>query len=192
MLILNMPDCSYKTFWDYVCADALAAGCSVDRSAPLMQRVWQTYTWARIRPYFACVLWLRINQLFTMRKWRGHFRIKIWRYYRFSNDISEYATIGPGLFLPHPIDITIGSAVKIGKNAILYNGSTLGGKRALGSTGMPTLGDGVIVYTGAKIVGPIQIGDNVEIGALTLCIRDVPSNNLMYGIPPNTTIRPKG
>jgi serine O-acetyltransferase len=49
----------------------------------------------------------------------------------------------------------------------------------------------VIVYTGAKLVGPITVGDNVEIGALALCTKDVPANNVMYGIPPNVTIKLK-
>jgi len=179
-------------FWDMVCADAAAAACHVERHAPLLKRLRQTYKWMRIRPFFACVVWLRINQLFVSRGWRGHFRIKVWRQYRFANDISEYAKIGPGLFLPHPVDVTIGSASKIGKNAIIYNGVTLGVRRAKEkNSGMPELGDNVIVYTGAKLIGPIHIGDNVDIGALAFCAEDVPSNSVMKGIPPSVTIKPK-
>jgi serine acetyltransferase len=67
----------------------------------------------------------------------------MWRYYRFANEISEYAVIGPGLFLPHPTDVTIGSAAHIGRNATIYNGVTLGSKR-IGEehVQMPTLAMG--------------------------------------------------
>lgn len=93
--------------------------------------------------------------------------------------------------LPHLIDVTIGGTVKIGRNATIYNGVTLGNKRLVGEVGMPQLGDNVIIYTGTKVIGEVQIGNNSEIGALSLCNKDVPANCVMYGIPPNVTIRPK-
>ena len=176
-------------FWDTICEDAQAAGCGVNRDASLLRRILQTRKWMRIRPFFACVVWFRINQLFLHRGWRGHFRIKVWRYYRFGCDISEYADIAGGLFLPHPTDVTIGSSAQIGKNATIYNGVTVGVKRSGGS--MPHIGKGVTIYTGAKIIGSITIGDNVEIGALSLCNKDVPANSVMYGIPPNVTVKTK-
>lgn len=110
----------------------------------------------------------------------------MWRQYRFANDISPYADIGPGLLLPHPVDVTIGASVKIGKNATIYNGVTLVGTL---DEGLPQLGDNVIVYTGAKVIKPIRIGDNSVIGALALCNHDVPPQSVMYGIPPNVTIK---
>jgi serine O-acetyltransferase len=137
------------------------------------------------------VFWLRVNELFVKKGWRGSFRLRVWRFYRFANEISEYADIGPGLQLPHPIDVTIGSAVKIGKNATIYNGVTLGSKHHNGDTQMPHLSDNVIIYTGAKIFGNVAIGDNSEIGALALCTKHVPPNSVMYGIPPNVTIKTK-
>ena len=179
------------SFWDTVCKDAAAVGGVINPNASFISRLWQVRRLMRMRPSFACVLWLRINQLFVRKSWRGCFRIRIWRQYRFANSISEYANIGPGLFLPHPTDVTIGSAVTIGKNVTIYNGVTLGSKHFGGDAGMPQLGDNVVVYTGAKLLGAIHIGDNSEIGALALCNKDVPPNNVMYGIPPNVTIKPK-
>lgn len=179
------------SFWNTICQDAAAAGGVVDMNASLISRLWQVRKLMRFRPSFACVAWLRINQLFVRRGWRGCFRIRIWRQYRFANSISEYADIGPGLFLPHPTDVTIGSTVKIGKNATIYNGVTLGSKHFGGDAGMPHLGDNVIIYTGAKVIGAVLIGDGAEIGALSLCNKNVPPQNVMYGIPPNVTIRPK-
>lgn len=178
-------------FWDMICQDAAAAGGVINPNAPLISRIWQVRRLMRTRPSFACVSWLRINQLFVRKNWRGCFRIRIWRQYRFANSISEYADIGPGLFLPHPTDVTIGSAVKVGKNVTIYNGVTLGSKHQRGDAGMPRLGDNIIIYTGAKLIGPVKIGDNSEIGALALCNKDVPPNSVMYGIPPNVTIKSK-
>lgn len=179
-------------FWDTVCQDAAAAGGHIDPQASLLLRILQARRLMRRRPGFACVFWLRINQLFVHRRWRGSFRIRIWRYYRFANEISEYAVIGPGLFLPHPTDVTIGSASHIGRNATIYNGVTLGSKR-IGEehVQMPRLGDRVVVYTGAKLIGNITVGDDTEIGALALCTKDVPAHSVMYGIPPNVTVKSK-
>lgn len=178
-------------FWNTLCQDAEVAQChyKIDPKASLIPRLLQARRLMRHRQGFACVFWLRVNQLFIRNEWRGQFRIRMWRQYRFANDISPYADIGPGLFLPHPVDVTIGDAVKIGRNASIYNGVTLGSRRACGDASMPRLGDNVTVYTGAKLVGPVQIGDNCEIGALALCKEDVPPNSVMYGIPPNVMIK---
>lgn len=180
-----------SSFWDTVRQDAARVGFKIDPRASLISRILQARQAMRHKPSFACVFWLRVNHLFIRKKWRGQFRIRMWRQYRFANDISPYAEIGPGLFLPHPVDVTIGGAVKIGRNASIYNGVTMGSKRMGGGPGMPQLGDNVTVYTGAKLIGAVRVGDDSEIGALTLCNKDVPPNSVMYGIPPNVTIRPK-
>jgi serine O-acetyltransferase len=79
----------------------------------------------------------------------------------------------------------------IGSNVTLYNGVTLGSKRAGEAYEMPTLGNNVTVYTGAKLFGGVRIGESVEIGALSLCTKDVPAHSVMYGIPPNVTVKPR-
>lgn len=186
-----MPDASFRTFWATVAADAQVENYTLDPKSPLMVRLFILRRALRHRPGFACVFWLRVNQLLVQRRWRGAFRLRIWRHYRFASDISEYAQIGPGLMLPHPVDVTVGSASVIGKNVSLYNGVTLGSKYQGGPAEMPRLGNGVIVYTGAKIIGPVVIGDNSEIGALALCTKDVPPESVMYGMPPAITIKPK-
>ena len=179
------------SFWDTLCEDAAAAGKPINPHGSLLSRLVQTRRLMKLRPGFACVFWLRLNQLFVQKGWRGQFRIRRWRYYRFSNDLSPYATIAPGFCLPHPVDVTVGSTAVIGRRVTLYNGVTIGSKRLGGDAGMPHLGDGVIVYTGAKVFGAIKVGGNSEIGALSLCNKDVPENSVMYGIPPNVTVRPK-
>lgn len=181
----------FYSFWDTIYQDAVATGSPISSTASLISRIIQIRRLMRRRPGFACVFWLRVNQFFIHKGWRGGFRIRMWRQYRFANDISPYADIGTGLLLPHPVDVTIGSNTKIGRNAIIYNGVTLGSKHDGGNAGMPQLGDNVIVYTGAKLIGSVKIGDNSEIGSLSLCNKDIPSNSVMYGIPPNVTIKPK-
>ena len=176
------------SFWDTVCQDATVAGFAIDPNAPLISRILQTRRAMRHRPGFACVFWLRVNHLFVRKGWRGQFRIRMWRQYRFANDISPYADIGPGLLLPHFIDVTVGASAKIGKNVTLLNGVTVAGTE---TPHLPELGDNITIYTGAKVIKPIRIGDNCIIGALSLCNKDIPSNSIMYGIPPNVTIKPK-
>lgn len=175
------------SFWDIVSQDASRVQFKIDPRASLLTRLLQTQRAMRHKPSFACVFWLRVNQLFVRKGWRGQYRIRMWRIYRFSNDISPYADIGPGLFLPHHIDVTIGAAVKIGANATIFNGVTLVGYE---KPYLLRLGDNVTIYTGAKVIKPVQIGDNVVIGALSLCNKDIPTNSMMYGIPPNVTVKP--
>ena len=176
------------SFWDTVGQDASVAGFTINPHASLIKRLIQLRRAMLYRPGFACVFWLRVNQLFIRRGWRGQSRIRIWRQYRFANDISPYADIGPGLLLPHFINVTVGASAKIGKNVTLLNGVTVAGTE---TPHLPELGDNVTVYTGAKIIKPIRIGDNCIIGALSLCNKDIPPNSIMYGIPPNVTIKPK-
>ncbi len=176
------------SFWDTVSQDAARVGFTVDPRVPLLSRLLQTHKAMRHKPGFACVFWLRVNQLFVRNKsWPGQYRLRMWRMYRFANDISPYADIGPGLFLPHPVDITIGGGVRIGGGATIYNGVTIVG---ISIQGLPWLGDNVTIYTGAKVIKGVRIGDNAVIGALTLCSKDVPADHVMYGIPPNVTIKP--
>ena len=176
------------SFWDTVRQDAHRVGFKVDPHAPLISRLLQVRRVIRHKPGFACVFWLRVNQLFVRNKnWPGQYRIRMWRMYRFANDISPYATIGPGLFLPHPTDVTIGASATIGENATIYNGVTIVG---IEIPHLPRLGDNVTVYTGAKIIKSVEIGDNSVIGALSLCNKNVPPNSTMYGIPPHVTIKP--
>lgn len=177
------------SFWDILRQDAARVGLTIDLSASFISRLLQVRKAVRNRPSFACVFWLRVNQLFVRNKnWRGQYRLRMWRQYRFANDISPYADIGPGLFLPHPVDVTIGASAVIGENATIYNGVTIVG---VDTPRLPQLGDNVIVYTGAKIIKPVQIGSNSIIGALSLCNKDVPPDSVMYGIPPNVTIKPR-
>lgn len=183
---------THFNFWETVSADAAAAALRINAHAPLPSRLLQTFRAVRFRIGFACVFWLRVNQWLIHKNYRGSFRLRVWRQYRFANDISPFAKIGPGLLLPHTTDINIGSNCVLGKNVTLYNGVALGSRRRGDpDTRMPHLEDNVVVYSSAKVIGGVTIGENSEIGALTLCNKDVPKNSVAYGIPPNFVIKPK-
>lgn len=103
-------------------------------------------------------------------------------------DISPSAQIGPGLVLVHCFGIVIGSAARIEGECVLFHGVTLGdrGSEWVGSResdGHPTLGRGCILGAGAKVLGPVRIGDNCVIGSNSVVLTDVPDNSVAAGLP---------
>jgi len=103
----------------------------------------------------------------------------------YSSDISYKATIEGGLIFSHGQDIVIGADVKIGKNCTIFNGVTLGNKNLEFSSkgNQPTIGNNVVISTGAKVLGAVKIGDNVIIGANSVVLHDIPSDSIAVGIP---------
>jgi len=99
-------------------------------------------------------------------------------------EIHPGATIGQRLFIDHGMGVVIGETAIVGDDCTIYHGATLGGKTLLRNTKRhPTLGNNVVVGTGAKILGNISIGDNCIIGANAVVVKDVPSNSIATGIP---------
>jgi serine O-acetyltransferase len=87
--------------------------------------------------------------------------------------------IGPGLFIQHGYG-TIISAKRIGANAWVNQGVTIG---YVDDTDSPIIGDNVVIAAGAKVLGPITVGDNVKIGANAVVVKNVPSNCTVVGVP---------
>ncbi|MBI4654157.1 MAG: cysteine--tRNA ligase [Nitrospirae bacterium] len=102
-------------------------------------------------------------------------------------EIHPCAKIGAGFFIDHGMGVVIGETSEIGENATLYQGVTLGGTGKEKGKRHPTLGNNVVVGTGAKILGAITIGDNVAIGANSVVLKSIPGNSIVVGVPGRVT-----
>jgi serine O-acetyltransferase len=99
-------------------------------------------------------------------------------------EIHPGATIGKGFFIDHGMGTVIGETAEIGDYCTLYHNVTLGGTGKHQGKRHPTLGDNVLVGTGAIILGPLKIGNNVKIGANTFIVnKNVPDNCTVVGAP---------
>ena len=98
-------------------------------------------------------------------------------------EIHPGAKIGRRLFIDHGMGIVIGETATIGNDCTIYHGVTLGGTGKDKKKRHPDLGDNVLVGCGAKILGPIKIGDNVKIGTNSVVLKDVQENTTIVGIP---------
>ena len=98
-------------------------------------------------------------------------------------EIHPGATIGRRVFIDHGMGIVIGETAEIGDDSTLYHGVTLGGTSWNKGKRHPTLGRSVVVGAGAKILGPILVGDNAKIGCNAVVVRDVPRGATAVGIP---------
>lgn len=98
-------------------------------------------------------------------------------------DIHPGATIGRRFFIDHGTGVVIGETAEIGNDVTLYHGVTLGGVSWNRGKRHPTLGDGVVVGAGAKILGPIEIGCKARVGANSVVIAPVPEGQTVVGIP---------
>jgi serine O-acetyltransferase len=98
-------------------------------------------------------------------------------------EIHPGATIGRRFFIDHGSGVVIGETAEIGDDVLIYQGVTLGGTGKDCGKRHPTLGNDVVVGTGAKVLGNILIGDHVKIGAGSVVIRSVPDYSTVVGIP---------
>lgn len=103
----------------------------------------------------------------------------------FGSEFSPGARVGGGLAVPHPAGTGFGTDVVIGARVRLYSGVRLGagGMEDASLDGMPTIGDDVWVFPGAKVFGPITIGDRARVGANAWVTRDVPPDTTVVGAP---------
>ena len=98
-------------------------------------------------------------------------------------DIHPAARIGKNLFIDHATGVVIGETAEIGDDVTLYHGVTLGGTSTSQGKRHPTLGNRVIVGAGAKLLGPINIGDDARIGSNAVVLKDVPDSATAVGVP---------
>ncbi len=98
-------------------------------------------------------------------------------------EIHPGATIGKGLLIDHGSGVVIGETAEIGDNCTIYQGVTLGGTGKDKGKRHPTLGDNVMVGSGAKILGPFKVGDNSKIAANAVVLEEIPENCTAVGVP---------
>jgi serine O-acetyltransferase len=98
-------------------------------------------------------------------------------------EIHPGAVLGAGLFIDHATGVVIGETAEVGDDVTIYHGVTLGGTGTDTGKRHPTIGDRVIVGAGAKILGPIKIGDDSRIGANAVVVKEVPSSSVVVGVP---------
>ncbi len=98
-------------------------------------------------------------------------------------DIHPGATIGKSFFIDHATGVVIGETAVIGDHVIIYQGVTLGGVSSSKGKRHPTIGNNVVIGTGAIVLGNITIGNNVRIGAGSVVLKDIPDDSTVVGIP---------
>lgn len=98
-------------------------------------------------------------------------------------EIHPGARIGEALFIDHGMGVVIGETAEIGDNCHILQGVTLGGTSMHRMKRHPTLGSGVVVGAGAKLIGAVEIGDNARIGAGSVVVTNVPENATVVGVP---------
>jgi serine O-acetyltransferase len=98
-------------------------------------------------------------------------------------EIHPGARIGRRFFIDHGMGVVIGETSEIGDDVLVYQGVTLGGTGKDHGKRHPTIGDGVVIGTGAKILGNIRIGDHAKVGAGSVVVRPVPDHSTVVGVP---------
>lgn len=104
-------------------------------------------------------------------------------------EIHPAAELGRRLFIDHGMGTVIGETAIVGDDVTLYQGVTLGGTGKEKGKRHPTLGDKVVIGSGAKVLGNITIGDNCRIGAGSVVLRNVPANSTIVGVPGHIVLR---
>ncbi|HEY5553690.1 MAG TPA: serine O-acetyltransferase EpsC [Cellulomonas sp.] len=106
-------------------------------------------------------------------------------------EIHPAAKLGHRLFIDHGMGVVIGETAEVGDDVVLFHGATLGGRSMRHGKRHPTLGNRVVVGAGAKILGPVRIGDDAQIGANAVVVKDVPAGAVAVGVPAEVRQRPE-
>ncbi len=104
-------------------------------------------------------------------------------------EIHPGATLGNALFIDHATGVVIGETAEVGNDVTIFHGVTLGGTSSEPGKRHPTIGDRVVIGAGAKILGPIKIGDDSRIGANSVVVKEVPSSAVVVGVPGQVVTR---
>ncbi|EKE78854.1 serine O-acetyltransferase [Oceanibaculum indicum P24] len=140
-------------------------------------------------PGFHALLFYRLGNAAWRRGWKllGRFLSHLGRVLT-GIEIHPGATIGRRFFVDHGMGVVIGETAEVGDDVTLYQGVTLGGTSLHQGKRHPTLGDGVIVGSGAQVLGPLNVGKGARVGANAVVLKDVPEGVTVVGIPAQVAI----
>jgi len=135
-------------------------------------------------PGLHAVMFHRVARRFYLRRWYVVARA-ISQFARFLTGIEIHpgAVIGKRLFIDHGLGVVIGETAEIGDDVLLYQGVTLGGTGNERGKRHPSLGNRVVIGTGAAVLGSITLGDDVKVGAGSVVVHSVPADSTVVGIP---------
>jgi serine O-acetyltransferase len=149
---------------------------------PAARTKWEVLT---CYPGLHALVWHRLvpHRLWRMgmrwlARWLAH-----WGRWLTGIEIHPGAVIGRRVFIDHGMGVVIGETAEVGDDCTLYHGVTLGGTSWKAGKRHPTLGKGVVIGAGAKVLGPILVGDGAKIGSNAVVVRDVPANATAVGVP---------
>ena len=130
------------------------------------------------------VWWYRLTHRLWLAKQYFAARV-ISQFVRFATGVEIHpgATIGRRMFIDHGMGVVIGETAVVGNDVLVYHGVTLGGRSSRRVKRHPTIGDRVVIGTGAAVLGDITIGDDCVIGAQAVVVRDAAAGSLLTGIP---------
>jgi len=177
MKTVPAPGLPSSSWWAQVREDAR---CVLDRdpAARSLLEVWTIY------PGVQAIAFHRLSHALWQRGWRY-----LPRWLSFVSrcltqvDIHPGAKIGPRFFIDHGTGVVIGETAEVGSDVTIYHGVTLGGTSWNPGKRHPTLGNKVVVGAGAKILGPILVGDRARVAANSVVIEEVPADATVVGIP---------
>lgn len=167
-------------------------------SPSIWARVREDITAARLRDPAArsavevALLYPGLHAIWAHRVWHALWRRRFRLVARAGSQVSRWLTgveihpgarIGRRFFIDHGMGVVIGETAEIGDDVMLYHGVTLGGRTRDAGKRHPTLGDGVAVGAGAKILGPVTIGAGSVVGANAVVTRDAPADSILVGVP---------
>ncbi len=156
----------------------IATALEKDPAAKSKIEVLLTYSGVKALAYY------RLAHALHLRKFRLLARILSQRAkHKTGIEIHPGATIGEGVFIDHGAGVVIGETTEIGNNVTIYQGVTLGGTGKETGKRHPTIGNNVMISAGAKVLGPVKIGDFVKVGAGSVVLKDVPPHSTIVGVP---------
>jgi serine O-acetyltransferase len=142
------------------------------------------------------LLYQGLHALVAYRIGHALYKMRLFFFARWLSQMARWATgieihpgarIGKRFFIDHGMGVVVGETAIIGDDVLLYQGVTLGGTGIEQGKRHPTVGNNVVIGTGAKVLGNIIIGDNSYIGANAVVIKDVPPNSTVVGVPGRIT-----